>query len=1258
MMRKLNNRRGQTALILILLTAAALIFLAISMNWGRIAQTKALLTVAADQSAALLASNVASYGEMEKQGNLKDINQQYSSTGIFLDIILIVIAVVVCIISWGTAAPLMSVFLTEVILVASVVMAVATLALQLAVVQPGISSMWNKLQKNQPIQQQFFEQGVSTALSGVVTDQVSIRDYLDWNANGVADKGTSIVPNDTVGRFALFYSDRLKMLNKPDIPQVVYFYNQLDELMNGKTCVQNEQDASAAASFGLGVGVEQGCLDIAANYCNSPAGIAYCSSQNPPITNCQEVYCIKTPAGQADPACQAKIPGFYQINDACAANSNPANAKYNPYCDPCCQEDVQDPLYNPKNPLHMNQYISKKPEYCKNAPFDASPQCYKNNPFNSPGNMDSQYPSLYDPTYQNYNNQKNPSLLDLLGRDMQLGPFTDLKAQGDFPNGIFPFFWLTKHYNLEVDKMNNDIGNLQSSELHWCDKKVAGVYTPPTGYPSLTQLSLTSCTGAGCCVGDLADSVVNGVPTASTNVKIDTVGTTSPNPSPAQDPSFGEDGSTGKWLEGDNQFCSTSWPYNGASGIAPDGTCEWTGTTTAPASGSSPISSASTIDSLDETVHTLSDFVKFSNVLLNTGADTLSSTFSTWYPQASDWIDPNSGKLTKVASTLNAWGSSTGSIAKWLTNTYASDTAWCVPTEPTLLSNSNGGTDEDVYIKNYGGSGQWGDLLHVKACLDYNSSTPTANYNTCLNALTSHDPAGCTVLPSPSCTPPVLGRSLIPLSSPFHQFTGSYGPPPATTALPSGTSCASYSGYTSGCTTQGPYITSAPPNSPPAGTVQGVGTTVYNENTNKCNYSVPYNCNCGYHAPYYPNSPQCSCNNAGGASCKSSPCTVTCTCSGTYGCSTCYNNGTCEDPISSSITTSFRSQSCDPNQPGSYASWIQANHTVFKNESPKFALRSQFINDIYTRAQSMQTAVAKGGQELQDFLNPTGPAQQLVNANTSPPTATLPNTVIYGWIDNSSHGQPGKAHIVKVTAYSAGRVGSYGNVFQSAVPWIKTATRWVFSWFSLVDQQRSFTLLQRDGPVYVSVKRWDEDHSSATLFPNGHVLWQFMYHNPNPRLNTGNNSSPIGNGSIGECTDGITGYGFGLEPNTTTGARIAGLIPTDKVLLGRAFMINEKPDGQANIDPNSGGVNATRYSDCINEVNALLVNAPESHACAVYVASNNPSKYIKDKSALMCTDANCAPNDELKEKDYSLKFVDMSYCGGSNVTNAPLPDDF
>ena len=59
-----NADKGQVAIVLILMTAIAIIIYASTLNLGRVAELKTLTTIAADLSAAQMASSWASYAEM------------------------------------------------------------------------------------------------------------------------------------------------------------------------------------------------------------------------------------------------------------------------------------------------------------------------------------------------------------------------------------------------------------------------------------------------------------------------------------------------------------------------------------------------------------------------------------------------------------------------------------------------------------------------------------------------------------------------------------------------------------------------------------------------------------------------------------------------------------------------------------------------------------------------------------------------------------------------------------------------------------------------------------------------------------------------------------------------------------------------------------------------------------------------------------------------------------------------------------------
>jgi len=1330
MIKRINTTGGQTALILILLAAAALIFLAITMNWGRIAQTKSALTIAADQAASLVGSDAASYGEMEKQQYLKDENSKTGWGGLLISILGLILAIAIAIFAYFCPAVSWFAFYLA---AAAVAMAAATLVLQAVVIQPMISSLWNKLQANQPIQQQFLEQGVSTALEGAVGDQVNISDYFDSNANGQFGLGASKLPYDTVGRFALFYNDRLKMLNQPDIPQVVYFYNQLGALVNGtstETCTQNAVDSSLG-----GVAMNAAC----------PGD------------------CVPVPPNKfpTDPACQKEVPIpnnlRFQLNDACPANSNAfladgvtPNAAYNPYCDPCCQQTVPDPLYNPAvpNPLHPTPNISNRPSNCSTNEATIITECLVNNPYGA------NYPYIYDPTYQNYTTPLSnpPSFLDLYGRDQQAAlvppppiepPFYPLTIQGAFPNGIYPFFWLMKDYSPEVD--NIDPATVNAAQLHWCNiTTTPSGYIPPgntysipnptlTAFPGLTQLGTAAytlpyaCSGPDCCVGVLDDSIgTNGLPAASGNTKIDIAGSTVTAPNPATDPSFGESISTvpTTWTEGDNQFCSANntvitgqcadgssctmgstcpavcnddtpcgpigstcpsdgstcasggpcayGSYNGVSLGYPDGSCEWTNTiTTTPVNPPNPTAPPSTVDGLDDTMHTLSDFVNYSNKFLGENVDTLSSTFSTWYPQVADWIDPTTGRLASVYSPsgtdkLGAWNAV---ITNWLNQDYSNADAWCVPPEQTLLNENGGDEDYEINLQGtandqnlVGDSGfvpKWGDLGHVLACLNYNASTPVALYQACLTWLEQFKPttppndgtrSDACVLPPPSvyspftksnlspCDPIILGRSLTGLPAPAFTpgsitYTGNV-PPTCDGAL------------LSQCTLTS--TTTTIPN-PPASPTSTTASTV--TGTESCSFSV---CD----AP-------CSCyQSCGPLSPKSCvPGYVTCTSCGYGQCG--YGLDSCSGTATTTETT-VNTVSCNPSVAGSFANWVQNSLTLAQQAQPKFSLRYLYMNDIFTRSYNMENIFSKGDQALQSFLGPGGPAAQLMSASKTQPAATLPNSVIYGWIDNLpnggsggcsdpvTHQRVGCAHIVKVTVYAPGRGGPVTcpvtcdetdlGCLEGPPAACTTGSQFIWPFLPKIATHsgilhRTYELVGRDGFVYVSVKRWDEDHTNPVSFPNGHALWQFTYHNPTL---PGTANPGIGGGSIGQCA-GLNGgtIGFGLEGGTASGLVSLGILPTDLKDMGQAFMLDDRGDGTVDANAkNNGG-----YSACLTAANQLLDSAPESHACVEYIASTDATKGPGPGSSV-ATSGN-------GDYDYTMKFVD---CNGIDGGKTP-PDD-
>jgi hypothetical protein len=243
----------------------------------------------------------------------------------------------------------------------------------------------------------------------------------------------------------------------------------------------------------------------------------------------------------------------FQLNDTCS-DWVPGTSAYNPSCDPCCQPMLADG--KPLRPTYCYPYVdtvtgeTPYPEVCFGNPkatdtsgnsicpcsdpastdarcTTAPLQCSTNNPYG--------LPYIYDSSYQEFANQQ--SFLDKYGRDLQkipsasVMPLTNLTVLGNFPNGVFPFFWLMKDYSPEVDNIDpTSPTGLTSSQYHWCASPNPSAPAAPPGFEDLTQLGLNNftlpytCSGQDCCVNSLMDSTTTGNAATNSNLIHITVG--------------------------------------------------------------------------------------------------------------------------------------------------------------------------------------------------------------------------------------------------------------------------------------------------------------------------------------------------------------------------------------------------------------------------------------------------------------------------------------------------------------------------------------------------------------------------------------------------------------------------------------------------------------------------------------------------------------------------------------------------------------
>lgn len=195
------------AVILILITAIALILYAVVLNLGRISTHKTLVTMASSVGTSFLASEMASYAESMYQVQLggekgaKDDTSVCAFTGWFAALIkvaLVVAALVIIIVTHGSG------WMIAMAIIGLVVAGIGAF-MQIAFIQPGITKLWNKQMADMSEPDNFVESGIRTALQAVVTDNEYVPDVYDQDL----DRKTFAADGDKINRFAYYYTDRL-----------------------------------------------------------------------------------------------------------------------------------------------------------------------------------------------------------------------------------------------------------------------------------------------------------------------------------------------------------------------------------------------------------------------------------------------------------------------------------------------------------------------------------------------------------------------------------------------------------------------------------------------------------------------------------------------------------------------------------------------------------------------------------------------------------------------------------------------------------------------------------------------------------------------------------------------------------------------------------------------------------------------------------------------------------------------------------------
>lgn len=227
-----RSKKGQVAVVILLIVAFALIFFAATLNLGRMGQNKVFTQVGAAQGASSLASAMASYGQslfMQQLGGRKKYCQ---SSGLLGAIIGFVIAVILTIFLWE-AGPGWIALATNTLLVVGTVLSAASLYMNITQIQPGITSAWNNIAADLlPLVDQFMESALRTALQNSSSDGVQVPDLDDLDLDGTFGlDGVTSEAYDNISRFALYYNQVFKGITINFIPEAEIFQQELQNFV-------------------------------------------------------------------------------------------------------------------------------------------------------------------------------------------------------------------------------------------------------------------------------------------------------------------------------------------------------------------------------------------------------------------------------------------------------------------------------------------------------------------------------------------------------------------------------------------------------------------------------------------------------------------------------------------------------------------------------------------------------------------------------------------------------------------------------------------------------------------------------------------------------------------------------------------------------------------------------------------------------------------------------------------------------------------
>lgn len=1165
-----KSRKGQVAVVLILITAVALIFYAISLNFSRLTQIKTIVTIASDSGAAQLASSMASYGQMVAKtyldGNLNKCGNTNLLTGIITAIIAIIVAIIVTIVTWGAASAVW-------LLVIVIILNVASILLNALYLQPSLTNKWNRITSQiLSTRDAIVENAIQGGLQKAVTDQKQVPDVWDMDVDRiwepiVAGSVDEINPADEISRFSVYYNERL---------QQVVSYNSAD--LQGFVDALEEFLYEGEDGWGIYDNSSFTCSLAECDPCCVPNTTVFYGVSYPPLENCEgadpcPAACVSGCAIGATGTFQPSLRPGTCVTETCATSTD----------DVCWSGDcAARSRYGSSYPWIYQKYFENPGGFRSFRELigrDDAHQLFEKNPA-IPNGIQIQN-ALSSPPAPPTN-----FLLQDTTRYYVSPPFA---STTDNRRGIFPFFYKTADWGVDLTQLNPGDGTSGTSIPHcyWVGRDALGnSYDPRCSSATFALLprelliqplilpndpgDLALITyGINPYVDSIDDNVIIGNPPLAVD-KITFPSNIEEDDAPAAACAQRALGTPaeGFWKRGDDQYCADdsppTWPYSSQCAKHGSGCLMDDGSTTGDCDcgetdiGGVPVNAAEfPEDVLDDIIHGLVFFIEWAESTLAVSINDLNSGFTSWYPDAALWIEPGTGAGNKVSG----WGSSAVSgtdcfacnatdgglitwfkeirmmidrIQAWKDDTsYASagvcDEVWCVPdsTCPGGGSNTLLGTLglESSTFGDFDVDGTTGDVDDVIACLDWNVN----------DAVTT------------------TGALPVTATGNAEKFQACYD------------SCGNV--------------------------LAGVNVSANASNANELCNALPRSLVPGFDGTTFANLNltnvvcQTTCDNCVTA-CASAPVPATCIAACACGGCAC-SNAFCL----SAVITAAQGSCAIP----AYMASLQQSAREAQNQVAKFRQRETFLSNRVAEVDNMLDVVLIPARDkFEAFLygtdtngngtidsNELGPAANLIqykinysSTNTGNDEG-LPYQAIYGWKDDDSLTAAGLWHVVKVDARIPGRcdnlcevAGVSGDV--NAWPRVRTYTE---NW----NTTRCYELDNYEGKVKFRVTRWDQKRASSSFFfPNGVPIWRFRIPSLRPEL---------GDTAITSILSSCAGKTITQFPDST-----------GTTIYSGAFILNKREDDAP------GG-----YA-CWDGLHDLLARGVSSETCAKYLWNDGSNK--------------------------------------------------